>query len=128
MVPNTPIPPDDTPELLECHRNHAPFMYLVHRIITQTHLRVCEVLNLDSQSIDVHAGTLTIQSPKTMTTRMVLLTPELTDALTIYLAESPSACRVLTTTGWRKLGPAYRTLVRRLRVRGPRSRRPPTQR
>lgn len=128
MVLNTPIPPDDTPELLECLRNRAPFMYLVHQIMTQTHMRVCEVLNLDSQSIDVQAGTLTVQSPKTMTTRMVPLTPELTDVLTIYMAESPSARRVLTTMEWHKLGPAYRQRLRRLRVRRPHSTQPPTQR
>lgn len=127
MVPNAPIPSDDTPAFVAWLRTHHPSVYLMHLIITQTHMRLTNVLDLNWSSVELLTGTLTVRSRKTMTLQTMPITPELAPLLTAYLQTSRSArLRAVKT-----LGPAHRQRLRRLRVRGPRSAGstwPPTQR
>lgn len=74
--------PDETPEVLGQWRALDPSVYPFFMILMHTGLRVGEVLDLKVPSVDVQAGTLAIVSGKTMTTRVVTITPEVAHMLT----------------------------------------------
>lgn len=105
--------PDETPEFLGQCRTLDPSVYPFFMILMHTGMRVCEVLDLKGPSVDVKAGTLAIASRKTMTTRVVTITPEVARMLTSYL-KTRRGVRVASV---KKLGRTYRNRVRHLRSR-----------
>lgn len=107
-------PSDEIPEVVGQCRKPDPSVYPFLMIQMHTGLRVCEVLDLKGLSVDVPAGTLAIVSPKTMTTRVVTITPEVARMLTSYL-KTRRGVRVASV---KKLGRTYRNRVRHLRSRG----------
>ena len=110
---NDTNPSEKTPEVLGQCRKSDPSVYPFLMIQMHTGMRVCEVLDLKGPSVDLQIGTLAIVSRKTMTTRVVTISPEVARMLTSYL-KTRRGVRVASV---KKLGRTYRNRVRHLRSR-----------
>ncbi len=107
---------DRDPNVLARLKQRFPAMDTVERLLTETRMRLCEVLDGEF-TLDGRTCTLRIWSRKTGTSRTVSITPDLVEKLATFLADPPANRKAMLTRALRAFGRTYRRSLFQLRYR-----------